>query len=107
MHVFYFSKVEINGFIYNKTPWEHFNRFLSEEEFRLDFKIKWILLNPKGETHQQALRDFFEAVLGKGNIPSSKRINDYFTDKDGNPIKFSKPHGNSNYLKEFEDILKQ
>jgi hypothetical protein len=88
------------------TSEKHFNALLSEEELPQDFKnLKWILLNPKGGTHQQALRDFFEVTLGEGNIPSDKTINNYFTDKSGNPIKFSKPNGKSNYLNDFETVV--
>lgn len=102
-----FNYIKENGIIDQKTTELNFKALLNNKQLPSDFiKIRWILLW-RNKPHQQALRDFFEAVLGKDNVPSDKKINDYFSDKHGNPIQFSKRHGNSNYLMDFENVIKQ
>jgi hypothetical protein len=90
-----------------KTTEKYFLALLNEAELPEDFtKMKWIL-RWRNEPHKSALRDFFTVVLGEDNVPTQKVINQYITDRNGKPIILCKPKGNSNYCKEFEDVLKK
>jgi hypothetical protein len=105
-----FNHLKENKCISENTDYKLFKAVFSGIDYTSNEKIKWILLNRQNKPHKSALRDFLEFVItGK---PTQKIINNWFSDAKGNPIELSKPkrgeYGEySNYLKGFEDALKE